>query len=144
MSLIGHLSFAAKVVKPGRLFLRRLIDVSTSVTQLHHRIHLSAGARQDIEWWRAFLPTWNGVSYLQDDPVSSDDIHLFTDASGLGIGGVFGRRWFAIPLTSFHNISWFPDVTDTLDINFWELLVLLVAFFTWSSQFRNRQVINIY
>ena len=26
LSLIGKLSFAAKVVKPGRLFLRRLID----------------------------------------------------------------------------------------------------------------------
>ena len=31
LSLIGSLSFAAKVVKPGRLFLRRLIDLSTSV-----------------------------------------------------------------------------------------------------------------
>ena len=141
LSLIGHLSFAAKVVKPGRLFLRRLIDVSTSVAQLHHRIHLSVDARQDIDWWRTFLPTWNGVSYLQDDPISSDDIHLFTDASALGIGGVFGRRWFAFPLTDFSCISWFPSGEDTFDINFWELLALLVAFFTWSNEFRDRQVI---
>ena len=141
LALIGHLSFAAKVVKPGRLFLRRLIDLSTSVTQLHHRIHLSVDARADIQWWITFLPTWNGVSVLQDDPISSDDIHLFTDASALGIGGVFGRQWFAIPLSDFSSISWFPNVVDTFDINFWELLALLVAFFTWSSRFRNRQVI---
>ena len=77
LSLIGHLSFAAKVVKPGRLFLRRLIDVSSSVSQLHHRIHLSAETKEDIVWWSTFLPTWNGVSYLQDPPISSDDIHHF-------------------------------------------------------------------
>ena len=141
LSLVGHLSFAAKVVKPGRLFLRRLIDVSSSVTQLHHRIHLSADTREDIVWWRTFLPTWNGVSYLQDHPVSSDDIFLYTDASALGIGGVFGRQWFAAPLSDFHGISWFPDPTESFDINFWELLALLAAFFVWSESFRNKQVI---
>ena len=44
LSLIGHLSFAAKVVKPGRLFLRRLTDLSTSVSLLHHCIHMSSEA----------------------------------------------------------------------------------------------------
>ena len=38
LSLIGHLSFAAKVVKPGRLFLRRLIEASTTVVALHNLI----------------------------------------------------------------------------------------------------------
>ena len=141
LSLIGHLSFAAKVVKPGRLFIRRLIDVSTSVAQLHHRIHLSSEARQDILWWRSFLPTWNGVSYLQQPPVSSDDIHLFTDASALGIGGVFGNQWFAVAIEQFRSISWFPSQDAPFDINFWELLALLVAFFTWSDHFRDKQVI---
>ena len=37
LSLIGSLSFACKVVKPGRIFLRRLIDLSTSAfTSSHH------------------------------------------------------------------------------------------------------------
>ena len=40
LSLIGKLSFAAKVVPSGRLFLRRLIELSTTVSELHHRIHL--------------------------------------------------------------------------------------------------------
>ena len=47
LSLMGHLSFAVKVVKPGRLFLQCLIDVSSSVTQLHHRIHLSADTKAE-------------------------------------------------------------------------------------------------
>ena len=140
LSLIGHLSFAAKVVKPGRLFLRRLIQASTTVSHLHHRIHLSTDMRHDIGWWRSFLPTWNGVSYFQDPPVSSDDIHLFTDASALGIGGVFGRKWFSVPLSHFRDVSWFPSSDGPFDINFWELLALLAAFFTWSDLFRDKQV----
>ena len=43
LSLICTLSFAAKVTKPGRIFLRRLIDLSTSVTKLHHHISLNLG-----------------------------------------------------------------------------------------------------
>uniref|UniRef100_A0A7M5X226 Reverse transcriptase domain-containing protein n=1 Tax=Clytia hemisphaerica TaxID=252671 RepID=A0A7M5X226_9CNID len=41
LSLIGSLSFACKVIKPGRIFLRRLINLSTSVAKLHHHISLS-------------------------------------------------------------------------------------------------------
>ena len=38
LSLIGSLSHASKVVRPGRTFLRRLIDLSTTVSELHHHI----------------------------------------------------------------------------------------------------------
>ena len=140
LSLIGCLSFAAKVVKPGRLFLRRLIDISTTVNQLHHRIHLSYEARQDILWWLSFLPHWNGIAYFQSQPVSSADLHLYTDASSLGLGGVFGNSWFSVPLTMFLDITWFPR-GEPFDVNFWELLALVVAFFTWEEHFRDRQVI---
>ena len=56
LSLIGTLSFAAKVVKPGRMFLCRLINLSTTVSKLDHHVTLNAEARADIEWWIAFLP----------------------------------------------------------------------------------------
>ena len=36
LSLKGSLAFAAKVVKPGRMFLRRLIDLSTTVSSLNY------------------------------------------------------------------------------------------------------------
>ena len=48
LSLIGKLSFAAKVVPAGRLFLRRLIQLSTTVRKLHHHIHLNPEARADL------------------------------------------------------------------------------------------------
>ena len=57
LSLIGKLSFAAKVVPSGHLFLHRLIEVSTTVSKLHHHIHLNVEAREDIIWWYTFLPS---------------------------------------------------------------------------------------
>ncbi|KAL5486695.1 hypothetical protein EMCRGX_G019209 [Ephydatia muelleri] len=50
LSLIGKLSFAAKVVPAGRLFLCRLIDLSTTARKLHHHVTLNAEARADIKW----------------------------------------------------------------------------------------------
>ena len=44
LSLIGFLAFACKVVKPGRIFLRRLIDLASSVDSLHHYIYMNAEA----------------------------------------------------------------------------------------------------
>ena len=38
LSLIGQLSHSSKVIKPGRSFLCRLIDLSSSASQLHHHI----------------------------------------------------------------------------------------------------------
>ena len=66
-----------------RMFLRRLISLSTSVSELSHHISLSADARADIRWWLDFLPTWNGISVIPPPPVSNVDLHLFTDASSI-------------------------------------------------------------
>ena len=51
LSLIGKLSFASKVVPSGRIFLRRLIDISTSVEKLHYHLPLTQEAKLDMKWW---------------------------------------------------------------------------------------------
>ena len=98
LSLIGKLSFAAKVVPAGRLFLRRLIDLSTTVRKLHHHISLNAEARADIRWWDSFLPSWNGVTmFLDQEWTAADSLQLYTDASGsLGFGAHFNGAWFRV------------------------------------------------
>ena len=84
LSLIGKLYFAAKVIPAGRIFLRRLIDLSTSVKKLHHHITLTAGARADIHRWHDFLPGWNGVSLmLQADWQTAAELNLFIWYTGL-------------------------------------------------------------
>lgn len=58
-SLIGQLQNACCVVKPGRSFLRRMIDLSMTVRAPQFRIRLNKGFRSDLQWWACFLPTWN-------------------------------------------------------------------------------------
>ena len=41
LSLIGKLSFLCKIVRPGRIFLCRLIDLSCTVKHNHHRIYIN-------------------------------------------------------------------------------------------------------
>ena len=64
LSLIGVLSHASKVVRTCRIFLQRLIDLSTSAGHPDHFIRLNGDARSDLEWWVQFILTWNGVSLL--------------------------------------------------------------------------------
>ena len=54
LSVIGQLAFACKVVPPGRIFLRHLIDLSTTVGPIHHHVTINQEARKDIQWWIDF------------------------------------------------------------------------------------------
>ena len=48
LSLIGRLDHAAKVVRPGHAFIRRLIDRANTVSSLEHHIRLNSAAKQDL------------------------------------------------------------------------------------------------
>ena len=132
LSFIGVLAFASKVVKPGRMFLRRLIDLSTTVQSLHFYVTMNAEARADIMWWHRFLPTWNGVSIIQSGPVSSLELRLFTDASDMGFGGVYRDKWFF----SGWRCGW-----GQLHINVRELFAVWAALRIWGLEWVDRQIL---
>ena len=90
LSLIGQLQHACQVVKPGRSFFRRMIDLSTTVRELHHFVCLNEGFRSDLEWWAMFTG-WNGVSLMSTVVYKSPDIIVTSDASG-GWGCGASRR----------------------------------------------------
>ena len=134
LSLIGKLTFACKVVPPGRLFLRRLIDLSTTVRHLHHRATLNKAARADLAWWRHFLPTWPGTSlFLQSDWTPAPDMELFTDASNLGYGVYWAGQWF--------NHHWSSDQSG-YTIAWKELYAILVAASTWGNIWLRKRVLQ--
>lgn len=101
-SLIGKLQFACKVVRPGRTYLRRLIDMQTNMERAQKMgiwgpRRLSYGALADIRWWRTFIAQWNGLSLIYDvEWTRWDDpsLLLYTDACELGYGARHGNRWF--------------------------------------------------
>ena len=51
--LIGILSHAAAVVRPGRVFLRQLI--TSKIPRLpSHKVRMNAKCRSDLAWWSVF------------------------------------------------------------------------------------------
>ena len=135
LSLIGKLSFATKVVPAGRLFLRRLINRSTTVDRLHHHLRIGAEARADLEWWARFLPQWNGrAKFLEPQWSSPASLNLSTDASGShGFGAYFDRAWL--------RGTWPPHQTlPRRSIQWQELFVILVAASAWSQRLCSRHV----
>ena len=94
LSLIGLLTHAATVVRPGRAFLRGLIDATATVQDLEHWVHLNRSARADIAWWHTFLRTWNGISVM---PPSNEPFIIVSDASGgWGCGAMYANLWFQL------------------------------------------------
>ena len=136
LSLIGKLAFAAKAVPAGRLFIRRLITLSTKAKQLHHRINLNKEARADVQWWLSFLPTWNGKAFFID-PASVNACHLelYTDASGThGCGAYYQGQWF-------HH-EWQPHqkLSIHISIQWQELFAILAAALTWGHNWLGKRV----
>ena len=95
-SLIGHLHHAAKVVWPGRAFIRRMIDLLSCFRSRNHPIRLNREFHLDLEWWTTFLSHWHGVSFwLFPGLTASPDVEVFSDASGsIGFGAFCGSEWF--------------------------------------------------
>ena len=119
LSLIGILQHAATVVRFGRFFLRRMIDLSTSVREMHHHIRLNRAFRADLQWWALFAPRWNGSSFLLPALQAHPDITVYSDASGSwGYGAWTGPLWF--------QGQW-PASWATANITVKELLPIVLA-----------------
>ena len=81
-SLIGHLNHACKVVRSGRSFLRRMLDLLHAVRPSQPVIRLNHGFRSDLAWWSTFITMWNGVSFPDHLIFLSLRLHLMRLAPG--------------------------------------------------------------
>ena len=131
-SLVGHFQHAATVVKPGRTFLRHLIDLAASVKAQHHRVHLRSRAMSDMHWWKMFLVRWNGCSVI---PPSSPSESVVSDASGSwGCGACWGHRWL--------QLQWPAEARwSRTSIAVKELVPVVLAVAMWGSQWASCRVL---
>lgn len=90
LSLVGLLQHAAKVVHPGRSFVRRMFLVAARVRGMDDYTRLNG----DLLWWYTFLLDWNGVSFLHQTSGPSPEVFIQSDASGSwGCGAFFNGLW---------------------------------------------------
>ena len=86
-SLLGKLSFVTACVKPGRIFMARLLNSLRECTQpARHRYPISASMLSDIQWWLDFLPRFNRVSLIKPSSWDFESLNFSTDACLSGGG----------------------------------------------------------
>ena len=51
--------YTSTVVKPGRSFLRRMIELDESARYPNRPIRLNRAFRSDLAWWKLFIDKWN-------------------------------------------------------------------------------------
>lgn len=135
LSLLGHMNFASRCIRPGRSFVSHLIALSSSVRELHYHIKLTEECRSDLAMWALFLRNWNGVSFFLDDCVTSTaDLHLYTDATRVAFGGIYNNQWFQ---------GVFPSELLKLDTSMalFELYPIVMACVLWGSLWSRKRIL---
>ena len=133
-SLVGLLNFACSVIRPGRAFLRRLIELTVGVRMLNHCIRLNKEVKEDLHLWLSFLSNFNGKSFfLEENWLNSSKLNLFTDASGaLGFGAIFGSRWC---------YGKWPPSWQYQNIAILELYPIVLSLYLWGVDMSNQCIL---
>ena len=131
-SLVGKLMHACKVVRPGRSFLGRMLELLRGGKRKQQFLRLNSGFRSDLQWWNQFLEIWNGVSMLANTPRGGSDIDLYTDASGsFGCGAWWREGWL--------QLEW-PEGLETWSIARKELIPIVMACMLWGNKWWRKAV----
>ena len=130
-SLVGLLHHACKVVRSGRSFLRRMIDLLKGVRHHPLRPHPIRSVRSDLQWWRSFVVSSNGVSFLPPLP-HLPQLQMASEASGSwGYGAWYLSHWF--------QLQW--DASSALlPIMVKAFLAVVLACVTWGLTWRGHSI----
>ena len=120
-SLVGKLQFMAKCVKPGRIFLSRLIQwIRTMDRRYQYTVPLEA--RKDIARWARCIEDFNGVSLMWLAKEPEPDTIVQTDACPQGFGGICGNQYFR---------GRFPTKDRTRNIAILEMWAVMIGLKIW-------------
>lgn len=130
-SLIGKLQFVTNCVRPGRVFISRLIN------ELKHSgrgqcWETTQEMQLDIRWWLRFLHQYDRTSFMWH---SMEDT-MFSDASGTGIGGYLPTEHQC--LRGELSRDWIREQGYT--IAHLEMLAILVCLKCWTPRFRGMNI----
>ncbi len=130
----GKLNFAARVVRGGRTFLRRILDCIESLRRPHHKARIAGALKQDLLWWHSFLYNFNGVAAFPND---TEIVQTLSDACTVA-GGMFCNGDFAY-------LDWGVDLPEAseLPINYKETVCATLAVIKWAPSYPNRRL-NVY
>lgn len=110
MRLAGVLSHCSRVVRGGRTFSRRILNLLKGLNDGNPRIYLNDEFRLDLEWWRSWSSTFSGICPILKYNYGESN-YIVSDASLNGYGVTFNLDWLA----GYFNTSNFP--ADVYSLN---------------------------
>ena len=146
--LAGHLAHASSVVRGGRTFSRRVINLLKYVSRQNSVVRLPDWFKDNLAWWVSFINTFNGSTYIICD-LPELEVPLETDSSMTGFGARWGSQWFLgvwhlpFPPPDFPNSHWgSPSVSYSpiQDINVLELWPIISSAQRWGESWRDKKV----
>ena len=129
--LVGKLQFICSVVRPGRLFMSRMLELLRSLGR-EDRIKVSEEFKLDVAWWIKFLPEFNGVGIMWMWHIKQPDKILASDACLLGMGAVCGTEYIK---------AQFPCEWIGVNIAYLELLAVVVMCKTWKEKLSGKSIV---
>lgn len=133
-SLIGSLQFVAKCVKPGRVFIGRMLHVLRKLKRKNHKFSLTAEIKKDLLWWKNFLEKCNDITMIPEILWSKPDLVLSTDACLVGCGGICKNEYF--------QAAYPPFIKEmNLSINALEMLTVTVSIKLWADRLSKKRII---
>ena len=152
--LAGNLSHANVVVKGGRTFSRRVINVIKYLPDGAQHYRIPDWMKEDLKWWNRFIYEFNGKAKIiraRNEPELVVGTSL-SDSSLSGFAAVWQTDWLVgcwrnvCPLQGVgvpsHHLDYSPmENSDGADINVLELWPVVAAIKQLGPQWRNRKVI---
>jgi hypothetical protein len=99
-SLLGKLHFISSCVRPGRVFVNKLLSwLRTAFPENstgNHRVfrNIPNYVLKDLRWWERYLSKFNGISMMSIENWSAPDEMLSCDACLLGMGAISKNQFF--------------------------------------------------
>ena len=145
--LCGVLGHCSTLVRGGRTFSHRVIEMLTRFTPSKRYITLSKSFRKDMEWWEDFAACFNGEARIINRDAATAMLH--TDAaSTIGWGAVFNQDWAGGSWTKdwsdardkHEHLRPIPAIHIPININVQELYPILESLWRWGEEWRDCRV----
>jgi hypothetical protein len=140
-SLLGKLHFISACVRPGRIFVSRLLNWLRSAFPCNKRRNgnwifckIPSQLMKSLKWWHFYLQTYNGITMISTNKWPNPDEHISCDACLEGLCAISLDQYFPAVFPSF--------IQDLhLHINSLELLTIVVSLKMWGKNFTGKKIV---
>ena len=130
--IIGKLQFVAACVRPGRVFISRLLNTLRGL-QPGEVAPMDSQTKKDLNWWEIFLPHYNGVSIMWPRQLLTPDAVIACDACPVGAGGIlWGSEYYRLT---------FPAEWRDKNIAYLEMLAIIICLKVWGDKLAGCKVV---